>query len=191
MRGSIPCFPSPYSLSLRGAKRRSNLVALALASQARQDCFAALAMTRLKLRSLSLPLDGEKHGMLPLAIFPVIARSEATKQSRSTTTYITSTTRLLRCARNDKAKMRSSSLSLDGRKHAMLPLTVFPVIARSEATKQSRRVGAYVTSPTRLLRCARNDKAKMRSISLPLSLSLSRQGRGDVLITQSLRKIFG
>ena len=173
---NMECFPSPCSLSLRGAKRRSNLVALALASQARQDCFAALAMTRLKLRSISLPLDGGKHGMLPLTMFPVIARSEATKQSRSTTTYITSTTRLLRCARNDKAKMQSSSLSLDGRKHGMLPLTVFPVIARSEATKQSRRVGAYVTSPTRLLRCARNDKAKMRSSSLPLSLSLPRQG---------------
>ncbi len=28
--------------------------------------------------------------MLPLTMFPVIARSEATKQSRSTTTYVTS-----------------------------------------------------------------------------------------------------
>jgi hypothetical protein len=28
--------------------------------------------------------------MLPLTVFPVIARSEATKQSRSTTTYVTS-----------------------------------------------------------------------------------------------------
>ena len=45
---NMECFPSPCSLSLRGAKRRSNLVALALASQARRDCFAALAMTRLK-----------------------------------------------------------------------------------------------------------------------------------------------
>ena len=144
----MECFPSPCSLSLRGAKRRSNLVAPRLASQ-------VTSATRLlrcarndeaKMPSLSLSLDGGKHGMLPLAMFPVIARSEATKQSRSATICVTSTTRLLRCARNDKAKMPSLSLSLDGRKHGRLPLAVFPVIARSEATKQSRSTKTYVTS---------------------------------------------
>jgi len=62
---NMECFPSPCSLSLRGAKRRSNLVALALASQARQDCFAALAMTRLKCHQSPFPLTGENMECFP------------------------------------------------------------------------------------------------------------------------------
>ena len=187
----MECFPSPYSRSLRGAKRRSNLVAPRLTSQARQDCFAALAMTRLKCDHSPFPLTGENMECFPSPCSLSLrgAKRRSNLVAPRLTSQVTSATRLLRCARNDEAKMPSLSLLFDGGKHGMLPLTMFPVIARSEATKQSRRVGAYVTSPTRLLRCARNDKAKMRSISL--SRSLSRQGRGNVLITQSLRKIFG
>ena len=171
----MECFPAPCSLSLRGAKRRSNLVAPRLTSQARQGCFAALAMTRLKCNQAPSPLTGKNMEFFPSPCSLSLrgAKRRSNLVAPRLTSQVTSATRLLRCARNDKAKMRSLSLSLDGRKHGMLPLTMFPVIARSEATKQSRSTTTYITSTTRLLRCARNDKAKMRSISLPLSLPLS------------------
>ena len=174
----MECFPSPYSLSLRGAKRRSNLIALALTSQARQDCFAALAMTGLKCDQSPFPLTGENMECFPSPCSLSLrgAKRRSNLVAPRLTSQVTSATRLLRCARNDEAKMRSITLSLDGGKHGMLPLTMFPVIARSEATKQSRSTTTYITSTTRLLRCARNDKAKMQSSSLPLSLSLPRQG---------------
>src|SRR3954452_17584128 len=97
---------------------------------------------------------------------PVIARSEATKQSsfaeptlakRKSASAREQKAGLLRCARNDGAVLTTASN---------------PVIARSEATKQSsfaeptlatRKSASACEQKAGLLRCARNDGARTGS----------------------------
>jgi hypothetical protein len=94
--------------------------------------------------------------------FFVIARSAATKQSRRAATILDMAARLLRCARNDSAYyfyfVIGYFLFVIGYFFSSLIIFRF-VIARSLATKQSRRTATILDMATRLLRCARNDSA--------------------------------
>ena len=98
-----------------------------------------------------------------IIFFFVIARSAATKQSRRAAMILDMAARLLRCARNDGAYyflLRHWSFLLRNWLFFASSLIIFFfVIARSIATKQSRRAATILDMAARLLRCACNDGA--------------------------------